>query len=51
MTAESVEGYAFCVMCLVRVPVEEYFANDHTCDSCASLHNALLDGQLPRLKD
>jgi len=28
-----------CIRCLADVPGDEYFANDHLCDSCAREEN------------
>ncbi len=29
-------GKHFCVRCLNEIPAEEYFRNDHFCDTCAA---------------
>ena len=32
-------GKHYCIRCLAEVPAEEYFRNDHVCDTCASEDN------------
>ena len=29
-------GTHYCILCLAETPADEYFRNDHICDSCVS---------------
>ncbi|HUF17933.1 MAG TPA: hypothetical protein VMS12_07810 [Thermoanaerobaculia bacterium] len=34
-------GRHYCISCLHETPAEQYFANDHVCDACAALDQAI----------
>jgi hypothetical protein len=38
-------GAHLCIRCLKEIPAEEYFRNDHVCDSCAEILAQELDGE------
>ena len=32
-------GKHYCISCLAEIPAEEFFGNDHICDTCAEKEN------------